>query len=362
MDVPFFAKMNQPMRGIVGTIITVLLGVIIMVVPLYLWKPWGVNAALAPVGLGDLDNVVQLGMFLGCGLFAWMFGWTFHLGNWPFQGTSQPLQGLLVGIAAFVGTYILYYILHFVLKWDADIFNLCVLWLMWVFVLGPWGGMPFAVCYEQKQPVCGIVGLIASFGLALLVWWFVPAEFHGYVPGFPFVWFLISTVFGLIWNNWPYATVKQPEQLILLIGFLSFFSFITVWIMGEFGLHFFPSVAQHQAHALPDLSGGTFTVLWLFVILVPVGLFQFWPFHNMPNVIRGLLYIIATLVITVLIRQWIVAAEPAVPVPAVQPLVHFRWIFLALDWLLALFVGWSIVWCNMGLFMAPPPGGAEAHH
>ncbi len=362
MDTPFFAKMNQPMRGIVGTIMTVVIGALLIVIPLYVWKPWGVNAQLAPVGLGDLDNVVQLGSFLGCGLFAWMFGLTFHFGNWPFQKVSQPVQGLLIGVLSLIGTYVCYYIFHFVLKWDAHIFNIMVLWLMWVFILGPWGGMPLAVAYEQKQPVCGFVSMITAFGLSLLVWWFIPEEFMGYVPGFPFVWFLISTVFGLIWNNWPYATVKQPQQLIILVGFLSFFSFLTVWIMMEYGLPFFPTVAAHKAGALPDLSAGTFVVLWLFVILVPVGLFQFWPFHNIPNVIRGVAYIIATLVVTILIWKWILAAEPAAPVPAVAPLVHFRWVFLALDWLLALFVGWAIVWCNCGLFMAPPPGGAPPAH
>lgn len=222
--------------------------------------------------------------------------------------------------------------------------------------------MPFAICYEQKQPVCGIAGFIASYGLGLLVWWFVPEEFHGYVPGFPFVWFLISTVFALTLNLWPFAQVKQPQQLILLVGFLSFFSFIYVWVAGDFGLHFFPTVAAHKAGGLPDLSGGTFTLIWLFVILIPVGLFQFWPFHGAPNVIRGFAYLIVTLIISILIWQWILSAEPAAPVPAVAPVVHFRWVFLALDWFLALFVGWSIVWCNCGLFMAPPPAGEGAHH
>jgi len=362
MDVPFFARMNQPMRGIVASIFTVILGVLLLVIPLYVWKPWGVNATLAPAGLGDLDNVVQLGMYFGAGLFAWMFAFTFHLANWPFQKVPQPLQGLFVGIASLVGAYVVYYFLHFVLKWDADIFNICVLWLFWVFVLGPWGGMPLAVSYENKQPLCGMVGLITSFGLALLAWWFVPEEFHGYVPGFPFVWFLISTVFALTWNNWPFANVKQPVQLIILVGFLAFFSFIYVWVAGKYGLRFFPTIAEHKAGALPDLSGSTFTLLWLFVILVPVGLFQFWPCHKMPNVIRGLLFIIVTLIITIVIWRWILAAEPAAPSPQLAPLVHFRWIFLALDWLLALFVGWAIVWCNMGLFMTPPPGGGEVHH
>lgn len=361
MDVPYFAKLNQPMRGIIGTVMTIVIGVLIMVVPLYLWKPWGVNAQLAPVGMGDLDNVVQLGMYLGCGAFGWLFWWTFHMGNWPFQKIAQPTQGLLVGVFSLVGTYITYYIFHNVLQWDAHIFNICVLWLMWVFIMGPWGGMPLAVYYEQKQPVCGIVGFIATWGFALLTWWFVPEEFLGYVPGFPFVWFLVSTAFALTLNFWPFENTKQPQQLILLVGFLAFFSFIYIWIAGAYGLTFFPTVAEHKAGAMPDLSGGTFTVLWLFVILVPVGLFQFWPFHKMANVSRGFMYLIVTLAITVGIWLWILSAKPAAPVPDLAQLVHFRWIFLALDWLLALFVGWAIVWCNCQLFMAPPPGGESQH-
>ena len=361
MDLPFFAKLNQPMRGIVGTVMTFIIGALIMVIPLYLWKPWGVNAALAPAGMGDLDNIVQLGMYMGAGLFAWMYWWTFHMSNWPFQKVPQPLQGLLAGAGSMVGGFITYYILHSVLKWDADIFNMSVLALMWVFILGPWGGMPFAIAYEQKQPVCGIAGFIASCGLGLLVWWFLPAEFHGYVPGFPFVWFLMSTVFALTLNLWPFAQVKQPQQLVLLVGFMAFFSFIYVWVGGAYGLQFFPTVAAHKAGALPDLSGSTFTLLWLFVILIPVGLFQFWPFHNAPNVARGFAYLIVTLAISIGLWMWILSAEPAAPVPALAPVVHFRWVFLALDWTLALFVGWSIVWCNCGVFMAPPPTGESAH-
>jgi hypothetical protein len=362
MDAPFFAKMNQPMRGIVGTIMTFIIGSLIVVIPLYFWKPWGVNAATAPAGMDDLDSIVQLGMYCGAGLFAWIFWWTFHMGNWPFQKIPQPLQGLLVGSCAMVGGWITYYILHSVLKWDADVFNISVLWLMWVYILGPWGGMPLATAYEQKQPVCGISGFIASYGLGLLVWWFLPEEFHGYIPGFPFVWFLIATAFALTLNLWPFARVKQPQQLILLVGYLSFFSFIYIWIAGSFGLNFFATIAANKAGALPDLGGSTFTVLWLFVILIPVGLFQFWPFHNMPNVIRGFLYLIVTLIITLLLWQWLLSMEPAAPAPAVASVVHFRWVFLILDWLLALFVGWSIVWCNCCLFMAPPPAGAAARH
>lgn len=152
MDTPFFARFNQPMRGVIGTIMTFVIGTLIMVIPLYLWKPWGVNAALAPVGLGDLDNVVQLGMYMGAGLFAWMFWWTFHAGNWPFQTTPQPLQGLLVGACAMVGGFITYYILHSVLKWDADIFNISVLWLMWVLVTAHGGGCPSQSATSRNSP------------------------------------------------------------------------------------------------------------------------------------------------------------------------------------------------------------------
>jgi hypothetical protein len=269
-------------------------------------------------------------------VLCWTFLLVFYFGNWPFNKMSQPGQGVMASLLALVLAGITYYIFDHMARWAGLIFPIGVAWLIWIFSLGPFAGNPIVTAYEGKQPVSGISGFIATLGFTLVTVWIIPEQWMGIAVGFPFVWFLAAVWFFMLWPTWPLPKGPLTVQWVTRLGYFGFFSFVLLWILSAVGLNFF---ADSRAAGLG--------LVYLLALLAPVGLFQYWPFHNMGEVSRGWTWFIITAIVGIVV-YWIINSFA----PAERALYDAQ----VVTWGLALFAGFWFYTMLLGGAGAPPPG------
>jgi len=216
------------------------------------------------------------------------------------------------------------------------IFSIGVAWLFWLFTLGPWTGNPIGNAYQFKQPITMFSAFIVTLGLGFLTWWIVPIEFLGKMTGFPFVWFVLAVIIVFTWQMWP-IQVKSP--IILLVGYMAFFSFVLLWILSSSGMDFFaaPGSAQYG-------RAGAFLLILLLAYLVPNVWFQFWPIHRLSPWWRGFIVVIFGTVVAVLVYRLLFSIGGG------------KYPFLAktMAWGFCIFVGMFLYYTMGGGAMAPP--------
>lgn len=335
---PFMYEIKQPWRGLLGSIITAFIGIVLYLLVVNWWRPWG-----------ETSWLVAAQYFFW--VFNWIFWLLFHFSNWPFQKIAQPWQGLLGLLVALLLAWPTRLLMH-TIGWDAQQFNLGVAIMFWIFLLSAWSEMPLFTAYKGKQPLTGINGFVTSAGLGLLTFFFLPQrQILGIELGFPFLWFVVAVVFAVIFEDWPFHTLKQPMKAFVLVGYLSLFSFICYGVLYYFGL---------DLYAL-DARAGAFLLIYLLALLVPPGLFDNWPLHKLHTIPRGIITIIYTTTISILLFRYLLANSPS-PGPSLYPgtelaFVTSQFIFLFKVLVLSqcLFIGWWVYFGLMGMARAPKP-------
>jgi hypothetical protein len=330
MRVPFYYKVGQPLRGVVACAVVAVMGVLTYLILASWWAPWGDK------------SYVMLTLYLLC-VLDWIFLVGMHFANWPFTKISQPLQGVLASALCLLLGYITYFILFDVLGWAAHIFPIGVAWLLLIYVFGPWSDFPITSAYGGKQPITGISASVTTLGFALTIWWIIPEKFLGIATGFPFVWFLVGCWFGFTWGLWPFQ-VKMPQRLIIMLGYVTFFSFVYLGILAAARMNFLAAPGD------PEFSRGpTFLCTYIVALLIPVGLFQNWPIHRLPVVRRGFITIVYTLIIGVLVYWLLYIIGHGDPV--------FLQKVLSVEF--CLLMGYFFYYTNWGGALAPPPGASS---
>lgn len=338
---PFLYDIQQPWRGLLGLIITAFIGIGLYFIFVHWWRPWGEQSWL-----------------VAAQYFFWVFNWIFwllfHFNNWPFQKMSQPWQGVSGMLLALLLAWPTRQLMHAV-AWDRQQFNLGVAIMFWIFLLSVWSGMPLFAAHQGKQPLTGINGFVTSTGLGLLTFFFLPErQILGMELGFPFVWFVVAVVFGVILEDWPFHTCNQPMKALVLVGYLSLFSFACYGVLYYFGL---------DLYAL-DAKAGAFLLIYLLVLLVPPGLFNNWPLHRLHTIPRGIITIVLATAVAILLFRYLVALSPS-PGPSLYPGTEFAFITAQFVFLFkvlvmgqCLFIGWWAYFGLMGMAKAPRPEGS----
>jgi len=332
---PFYMRIDQPWRGILLVIMSILIGLAFYYVGTasFMW-----TAAEAPI------SYLLLGM-PGLIIFAAMFLFQMYGFNWFFFKFKQPAQFIVGSLFTILFGAVVYLIMAKVVKFEAvDIGIIGIAWLFWILALGGWTGMPIAEAFRFKQPITIITGFIVTFGLALISWWLIPATFHGVNTGLPFLWFLVTAIFGFAWSNWPMQVNKN--FIIVLMGYVGMFTFIFIWLMRLAGLDYFAPFGSPEYN-----RGGAFLNWYMMMLFFQIVCFQFWPFHKLPNFWKGLCVNILGLVLG------IVAYLVITNMGAAAGDYIWMWYGKVTSFGLSLFVGIFLFFTMGGMAMAPPPKG-----
>jgi len=325
------ATLRQPIKGVVLSLVFVAVGAIIYYVgsaDLW-WLP-----EVEPIWYAMLPLPLVM-------VFNWIFIFMLYGQNWPFQKFSQPIQGMLASIAALVLGAITYYIINHMAHWGAYIFPIGVAWLFWQFALGPWSGNPIGNAHQFKQPITMISGFIVTLGFALISFWIIPPEVLGKFTGIPFVWFVVAVIIVFTWQMWP---IQVANPIVLLPGYLAFFSFILLWLLSTAGLDFFatPGSAEYG-------RSGAYMLVLLLCFLVPNISFQFWPIHRLSPWWRGFIVTIFAIVASILIYWLLFSISDGA----------YSFLAKTMTWGFCIFIAMFLYYGLFGGAAAPPiPGTA----
>ncbi len=327
---PFYYKIKQPTRGVVSTFI-------IAAVATSLYWIGGLNFwwASSPLARGGVSSYTILPLALIMA-FCWSLIFIHYLINWPFQKFSQPAQGALAALTCLVlggATYAFAQMAN----WTDHLFDICICWLFWIIFLGPFGDNPIVSAYQGKQPISGITGFIATLGLGLLTWWLIPESFLGMKTGFPWIWFFFAIVFFRVWPQWPFPRTRA--HVIIRVGYLSFFTFVLLWVLDAVGLNFFTNTTR----------ANVFILVWMTTILVPVRLFQFWPFHHISEVPRGWLWLAISTILAMVIYCLLASLSPHAPELRNEVMTK------TVAWGFCFFLSYYFYWGMAAGQWAPPP-------
>jgi hypothetical protein len=337
--------MKQPMRGLVQTLITVIPGMLVMLVVVYWWHPWG-SPGQPTAAYSTFGTPIVFTLWVAC-TFGWSAWWSFHAMNWPFQKLRQPWQGLCsfacVNVVMGATFWIFYYYLH----WGDQIFSLLVAWYFWVLVLSTLSGFPILSAFKGKQPLAGIVGFCVSWFLAFVTFYALPLSGSMFgnstSVGFPFAWFLIAMFTFWLFLGYPMGSMKQPLNVLVHVGILGFFMIVLLALVRAGGLNYWAPVTS--AHYL---EGGVWVLIAILVGVYTMTAFQMWPFHRLPFWPRAVVWLTIIFGLTALIWDLGIARyAPAAATAKANPaawFAHTSYIFWALTWCMCLFwswVGWN---------------------
>lgn len=328
---PFYHRIAQPWRGVFAVVLCAVLGALIYYAGSLSF--WWQGSAANPDGNTPGGALLPLYLIF---VLVWTFLLTFFFEGWPFKSLSQPGQGIMASLLALVLAAVTYYVFDHMARWAGMIFPIGVAWLVWIFSLGPFAGGPLNKAYQGKQPITGISGFITTLGFTLITVWIIPEQWKGIAVGFPFVWFAVAIWFFMLWPTWPLPASPVTTQWITRLGYFGFFSFVILWVLSAVGLPFF---ADNRA------SG--FALIYLLAILVPVGLFQYWPFHKVGEVGRGWIWFVITAIVGVI--AYLIVNSFA---PTERALFDAK----VVTWGLALFTGYWFYTLLAGGAAAPAPG------
>jgi len=353
---PFLARMKQPWRGLIQWPIMGVVTVLLMLIFVQWWQPWGPPDAAA----GDFGSVLTFSLWL-VGCFGWFAWFAFHAGNWPFHKLGQPLQGICAIAASTVGFTLAFLFFYNYLGWGDQLFSLMICWYFWTLVFSTLSGLPLLNAYKGKQPLTAIVGFCLTWAAALVTWYALPAAgtgefFQGTAFGFPFPWFLIAVITFWIIQLWPMGNIKQPLHLIIHLGLWTFWMLVLLVILRAFGLNYWEPVTG--AHYL---EAGVWVAISINVGIWITTTFQMWPFHRLPFAGRAVLWVFLIVLITQLIFKFAVSgtAPPAATLAADPAawFAHTEHTFYALAWNMAAFYGWLGWNFNTYACFLPPPEG-----
>jgi len=353
----FLVRMKQPLRGLVQLLIMGISALLYMLVFCYWWKPWGTPGAADAQFFGFGSPAVFCLWTICC--FGWFSWWAFHLGNWPFHKIAQPWQGICSFLACNVGFSITFLFFYNYLGWGDQLFSLMVCWYFWVLVFSTLSGMPLLIAYGGKQPLAGIVGFLCTWSFAFITWYLLPVSgelfYQKASVGFPFPWFLILCITFWYSMMYPMGNIKQPLNLVIHIGVLTFWMLVALVVLRAFGLNYWePFVGAHYLEA-----GVWIAIAINFAIWIPTT-FQMWPFHRMPFWPRLVLWLIIIIGASTLIWSFISGnAPPAATMEADKAawFAHTSYMFKILAWNMALFVTWLGWTFNTYAVFIPPIEG-----
>ena len=130
--------MKQPWRGLIQWPIMGVVTVLLVLVLVHWWQPWGLVDTNAAEPFGSVLNFSL--WVVGC--FGWFAWFAFHAGNWPFHKLRQPLQAICAIAASTVGFTVAYLFFKTYLGWGAQLFSLMICWYFWTLALSTLSGMP----------------------------------------------------------------------------------------------------------------------------------------------------------------------------------------------------------------------------
>lgn len=289
------SKIAQPWRGLVLAIIAAVVTALVYYVGI---MPVWYDEAIKPLSWAYFPLPMLL-------MFGYIFVYLFFGANWPFTALPQPLSGILTSIVIFILGFVSYWIFHSV-GWDGVIFPLVSIWLAVIFTLGPWSNMYLGTLIGYEQPQCLINSLITTLGLSLIILWMVPMDWMGKTgTQVPFFWFDVATFFSFALGLWPFAHAKSPA--LPLLGYFGVFTLVIIWFFYAIGMDPFAAPGT-PAYGLASLAH----LLWLLSMFIPIMLFQWWPFHKITPVLRGIVLTIVAIVVTMVIFKSIVSCGPLV--------------------------------------------------
>lgn len=334
---PFYLKWPQPLRGIFAFAVTAVIAVVLYFV--LLEGPFWPKAYPA-------DLVAPL--YLLC-MFIWLFLFRVHFLHWPFHKLQQPLKGACVSVLVLAMGALTYYMFFYVAGWGAYINQIVSIWLLTIFIFGPFGNFPILYAFMGKQPLTGIVTSCVTLGLALLIWYIVPHEFLSmHTGGIPFAWFLGALTISSVYQHWP-IRVKAPLFVPLIIGMITFITFSLIWAFKAAGYDLMGT--YYPANLNPN-EGNTIFTLILLMWLIPVFMFQFWPIHKVPNIMRGTI-VVVFMTLAAIGVYWGLITLFGQSGPTVSKMLFAG--FCA-------FVGLFFYQSNFGADAAPPvPGAVDLH-
>lgn len=347
MSAPFYFKIRQPLRGLSAVLITVIIAAIFYYVGTQ--KFW-YEESVRPISWIIFNNYLLL-------LFSWMFIYAYYFQFWPWSKLSQPAQGLAVTATIIVCAGITFYIMNNMAHWGAHIFPIASCWLFWILFFGGWTDNALATQYYGKQVLGGVSAFFITLGFALLTWYILPSTFLGNVTSsLPFVWFLASTLIGLCLKDYP-VQIAHPWRAFGFVGWFAAITFIAIWILKSINLD--PLAVTYPVPAgLDELTGSPIfyaaksSVFQLCVLVSLCGataLFQFWPFHRISPVEKGLLSIVFAAAVGIAVYLAIISVTT-------DPVVISK----VVTWGFCVFVGVFTYYTNFGGAMAPDPGALSA--
>ncbi len=273
---PFYYRIGQPWRGLLAILFSAALGAIFYFA--------GTQKLLWSEDLKSYAYAALPAYLLV--LFVWMFVYQHFFQFWPWGKLSQPTRGIAVTLTIVIASAINFYVLFYMAHWGAHFMSIVSAWLFWVNMLSVFTDNPLVTQYRGKQPLCGISGYVITFGMALLTWWIVPQTFLGNNTGVPFIWFTAAVFIAFCLHLFP-VQIALPWRAIGLTGWFVTISFILAWIFKAAGVDAFEVVAQGE-----PAKGSIFGVILLLGLLVPVAMFQMWPFNKLPPLQKGFLWIV----------------------------------------------------------------------
>ena len=271
-------EVTQPTKGIIGTII----GVIVMVGFYYV-----TNEYL------QMDPVTTMAFLVT--LFMWQLQWTFCFDNWPvpFEKT-RGLSGLVNTVIIFVLVILTHQIFQF---WGfPDTYTglvMAVVFIYWFFVFRLWLGNVHILGsaktkFQLGQPSAGIINtILAAFAtyVTLSIWEVPPAGI-----AYPAQWIYFGILWSFIAFWWPCSEWPQPYNGIA--------ASIIVGVATAIGVYIFDLIGY------PVATSGEALAFWILMTAYCVAVFtQFenWKLINIKHpgvrlITAAIITLIATLV------------------------------------------------------------------
>jgi hypothetical protein len=249
-------------------------------------------------------------VFTVCFTYFWQLGWSFQ--GWPacLWTKSRWIQGVINWVLLMLTVWLT--IAIWAMVSGKPFFETQLgLWAQTTIIAGVISLFFFGnqlllpARLADQQPLAGFTNLVWAvlfFPTALL---FLPSIWGGPSAYIPWIWFPVALVPMAYFAGWPFDRLGQPRAGISYAGVTFFLTLVMLLIFNSAGIGFFAS-------GVPGLKAAIFGATWTNIGLIWAWLFNMWPIGTMPQLLKGIVGTVATILVSLVIYSVIILAVPAV--------------------------------------------------